>query len=186
MKSKTFSLECYVSEFAKILKSLLTTAVVSILIVSSFETKAGGPLCTQTSDCDDGNVCTIDSCDLIFGCQWFPVTCSDGDSCTLDVCDVLTGCTFPPDPLCFPTSSHHIVDFGGVLGLTFLPSNFVVYVGDTVTWIGDFSEPHTVTSTSVPAGAASFFQGAGPFTTFSYIVTVAGDYFYQCDFHFMT
>ena len=41
-------------------------------------------------DCDDGNVCTNDTCvNLPSGsdCTHTPVNCSDGDNCTDDVCD---------------------------------------------------------------------------------------------------
>ena len=32
--------------------------------------------------CDDGNACTVDSCDPALGCQTAPLVCDDGDACT--------------------------------------------------------------------------------------------------------
>jgi len=50
-------------------------------------------------DCDDGNVCTINSCDPDSGCANDPVDCDDGDACTIDSCDQVSGCdnTIPVD-----------------------------------------------------------------------------------------
>jgi len=50
-------------------------------------------------DCDDGDPCTIDACDLANGCVYTDVVCDDGDPCTEDECDVDFGCTvtFLPD-----------------------------------------------------------------------------------------
>jgi hypothetical protein len=43
--------------------------------------------------CDDGNACTIDSCDSAGGCAApEPTDCNDGDLCTTDSCDPVTGC----------------------------------------------------------------------------------------------
>jgi hypothetical protein len=46
--------------------------------------------------CDDGNACTVDSCDPQSGCQTAPLSCDDGDVCTQDACDPATGCTTTP------------------------------------------------------------------------------------------
>lgn len=43
-------------------------------------------------NCDDGDVCTSDSCDPVDGCQHGIVNCSDGVACTADTCDSLLGC----------------------------------------------------------------------------------------------
>ncbi len=53
---------------------------------------AGGP-----TDCDDGNACTLDTCDPLVGCVSLPTQspccigaasiCDDGDPCTDDFCD---------------------------------------------------------------------------------------------------
>jgi plastocyanin len=82
------------------------------------------------------------------------------------------------------TAAHattHVIQFGGELGFVYSPSTLNVSVGDTVQWQGDFSM-HPLSSTSVPNGAASFHNTAG--SSFSYHVTVAGTYHYQCDIHF--
>lgn len=78
-------------------------------------------------------------------------------------------------------ATTHVIQFGGSLGENYSPKSLAVLVGDTVEWVGDFSM-HPLSSVSVPAGAASFHQGSG--STFSYPVTLAGSYQYQCDFHF--
>ena len=44
--------------------------------------------------CDDGNPCTLDSCDPVSGCVHIAVSCDDGNACTTDSCDPTTGaCT---------------------------------------------------------------------------------------------
>jgi hypothetical protein len=47
-------------------------------------------LCRHDSECDDGNVCTADTCQPVLGCSHGPVpngaACSDGDACTNDSC----------------------------------------------------------------------------------------------------
>lgn len=48
-------------------------------------------------DCDDGNECTIDTCDSVAACDsGETITCSDSDLCTDDACDPVVGCVFPP------------------------------------------------------------------------------------------
>ena len=49
------------------------------------------PLC-QAGGCDDGNVCTTDSCDPAAGCLHPAISCDDGNACTTDLCDPMTGC----------------------------------------------------------------------------------------------
>ncbi|MEP6684722.1 MAG: plastocyanin/azurin family copper-binding protein [Parafilimonas sp.] len=65
----------------------------------------------------------------------------------------------------------------------FSPANVNAVVGDTIKWIWS-SGFHTTTSTSVPAGAATWdapMQGSGQ--TFLYKLTVAGSYNYFCSIH---
>jgi|WetSurMetagenome_2_1015567.scaffolds.fasta_scaffold618862_1 plastocyanin len=76
----------------------------------------------------------------------------------------------------------HTVQFGVSGALAYSPSSFSANVGDTVTWVGDFSM-HPLSSTTIPSGAASFHNTSGT-TPYSYVITVAGTYNYQCDFHF--
>ena len=42
-------------------------------------------------NCDDGNPCTVDSCDATGGCRNEEITCDDGNECTRDFCSGLTG-----------------------------------------------------------------------------------------------
>jgi cysteine-rich repeat protein len=44
------------------------------------------------ASCDDGNLCTTDSCDADGLCTHAPVSCDDGVVCTLDACDPAVGC----------------------------------------------------------------------------------------------
>jgi plastocyanin len=66
----------------------------------------------------------------------------------------------------------------------FTPNNLNVTVGDTIKWqwVNDI---HTTTSMTIPASAAPWDE---PITqtsqTFSYPVTVAGNYHYKCTPHF--
>ena len=77
-------------------------------------------------------------------------------------------------------ATTHIVQFGGSVGFAYSPASFPAVVGDTVTWEGDFSL-HPLSSTSVPAGAATWHNGSG--SSFKYVIRVAGAYHYQCDIH---
>ena len=60
----------------------------------------GGPLVT----CDDGNVCTIESCTAQAGCKFTAkpnLTCSDGNKCTLtDMCSAGGSCTGTAIAMC--------------------------------------------------------------------------------------
>ena len=51
--------------------------------------------CTSV-DCDDGDPCTVDTCDPASGCVHTPVDCDDGDPCTVDTCDPISGCVHTP------------------------------------------------------------------------------------------
>ncbi|MCX6282117.1 MAG: BACON domain-containing carbohydrate-binding protein [Bacteroidetes bacterium] len=65
----------------------------------------------------------------------------------------------------------------------FNPASMNITVGDTVKWIW-VSGTHTTTSTSIPAGAASWDQPiTSSNTTYSYTVTNAGTYSYKCTPH---
>ena len=44
------------------------------------------------TSCDDGDLCTADTCDAATGCAHGTVSCDDGDACTLDTCEAATGC----------------------------------------------------------------------------------------------
>jgi len=61
--------------------------------------RTGAGQCVHTPvDCDDGDPCTVDSCDPQTGaCLHSPVSCDDGDACTTDSCDPQTGaCVHTP------------------------------------------------------------------------------------------
>jgi plastocyanin len=77
-------------------------------------------------------------------------------------------------------ATDHVILFG-VGGFTYNPSNLTVNLGDNITFRGNFSS-HPLSSTSVPQGAATFSNTTGS-SDFTYTVTVAGNYAYQCDFH---
>jgi hypothetical protein len=70
--------------------------------------------CASSSDCDDGNACTVDQCADGFcaftptpGCCLSDVECEDGDACTADQC-ILDGaggrCARAPIPGCCETT----------------------------------------------------------------------------------
>jgi photosystem II stability/assembly factor-like uncharacterized protein len=46
-------------------------------------------------DCDDGDACTVGTCDYVDGtCDFTPVVCDDHEECTEDTCDPTDGCVF--------------------------------------------------------------------------------------------
>lgn len=63
----------------------------------------------------------------------------------------------------------------------FTPASFSANVGDVVVWTLN-SGTHTVESVSVPNGAATFNSGTIT-STYSYTITVAGNYAYHCGLH---
>ena len=68
-------------------------------------------------------------------------------------------------------------------GFSFSPNTSSLTVGDTVKWVWG-SGGHTTTSTSVPLGAATWNSPIDNVTTsFTYVITTAGQYNYQCNFH---
>ena len=77
-------------------------------------------------------------------------------------------------------ATTHLIQFGGSFGLSYSPQSISVAVGDTIQWQGDFTS-HPLSSTSVPAGAATFDNSAG--TVFTYRVQFPGTYTYKCDIH---
>src|ERR1700745_1645553 len=69
---------------------------------------------------------------------------------------------------------------------TYFPVNITVTIGvnNTIEWINDDTEPHTVTSFEVPSGAVTFnsdliLQGK----TFTVTLIVPGVYKYFCSWH---
>ncbi len=57
--------------------------------------------CTDDAQCEDGSVCTVDTCDDDGACVASPLNCNDVVPCTLDSCDPDTGCVHDlDDSLC--------------------------------------------------------------------------------------
>lgn len=64
-------------------------------LCSGVTCQAVGPI-----DCNDGNPCTVDSCDPQLGCQHASGVgpcCDDGNPCTVDSFDQSSGCVHTPD-----------------------------------------------------------------------------------------
>jgi len=54
-----------------------------------------GECATVRKNCDDGNACTVDFCDIDGNCVHIPINmslCDDNDLCTNDTCDPRIGC----------------------------------------------------------------------------------------------
>ncbi|MCB9543588.1 MAG: serine protease [bacterium] len=56
----------------------------------------GEPLCDGAAECDDGDPCTVDSCDPATGCHSATLACGAGASC------VAGACVPDPVPACLP------------------------------------------------------------------------------------
>lgn len=51
------------------------------------------------TSCDDGNVCNgVSECSGTTCTAGTPLNCDDGNPCTIDSCDPVKGCTYTPDP----------------------------------------------------------------------------------------
>jgi|SRR6185312_10156318 len=84
----------------------------------------------------------------------------------------------------YPSRVKSTIIYIRVENYAFSPSSVVCNVGDTVKWEW-VAGTHTTTSTSVPAGAATWSQAMNSnSTTFMYKVLIPGMYNYQCNFHF--
>jgi hypothetical protein len=57
------------------------------------------PFDWRPRNCDDGDGCTVDSCDPTKGCRYVFVDCDDGLACTIDSCDSSSG-TCTNQPIC--------------------------------------------------------------------------------------
>ncbi len=74
----------------------------------------------------------------------------------------------------------HTVSVGD---FAFAPNSLSIRLGDTIRW-NWANGLHTTTSTSVPAGAATWdFTLQSTSTSFIYVPTVEGTYNYKCSFH---
>ena len=66
----------------------------------------------------------------------------------------------------------------------YIPSNFVIKPGDSVTWINEDSAFHSVTSGTYDMPLELFDSGyLDPFETFSYTFDESGIYDYYCTLH---
>ena len=48
-----------------------------------------GAQCESDAECEDGNACTVDSCDSATGCSNEPVQCSPGEACVNGACETV-------------------------------------------------------------------------------------------------
>jgi hypothetical protein len=70
-----------------------------------FRTRGGQCIHTPVP-CDDGDACTVDSCDPAVGtCTHSPASCDDGNACTVDSCDPVGGCRHQVPPVVEPGPS---------------------------------------------------------------------------------
>jgi len=68
-------------------------------------------------------------------------------------------------------------------GVAFTPDTVNATVGDTLKWVWS-DGTHTTTSTTIPGGAPVWNAPLDlSHTSFIYVLTVAGTYNYQCNFH---
>ena len=66
----------------------------------------------------------------------------------------------------------------------FEPATLDACVGDTIKWVRSGSNPHTTTSTNVPAGAQTWNVIINSTTTsYTYVVDTTGTYDYECLYH---
>lgn len=89
-------------------------------------------------------------------------------------------------PVTFTASSTFLRIYAGYwYGIGFGPPDVTVPVGTTIEWLNPYDgRPHTITSSSVPAGEASFASGTLDLhDSFRFIPEVAGTWEYFCEIH---
>ena len=65
--------------------------------VCTLDTCEASKGCVNSANpCDDGDACTVDACDDKSGCKTTAVACKDGEVCSMDSCDPLAGCQHVP------------------------------------------------------------------------------------------
>lgn len=85
--------------------------------------------------------------------------------------------------ICIATSASATTHVITVRDFSFTPATLNVNLGDTVRWTW-VQGSHTTTSTTIPAGAASWDRlMTASSTGFTYVPTVSGTYNYQCTPH---
>ncbi len=77
-------------------------------------------------------------------------------------------------------ATTHTIKFSG---MSFTPDALDVSVGDTIVWSGNFGF-HEIQSLQIPSGASTFGPSQSTDVTLVYVVTVPGQYNYQCNIHF--
>lgn len=79
-------------------------------------------------------------------------------------------------------SNTQVISIGGTL---FTPNSVTASVGDTIKWVWA-NGIHTTTSTVIPAGAIPWNSSMdSAHTTFTYVISIPGQYNYQCSFHYL-
>jgi hypothetical protein len=65
-------------------------------LVYTFDSFSVKSYCTTNPDCDDGNACNgVESCSANTCVPGVPLVCNDGNVCTNDTCNPASGCQFP-------------------------------------------------------------------------------------------
>ena len=72
----------------------------SVCTDDSCDSAAGCQHVNNSSSCDDGSVCTEGDYCSQGACGGTAVTCDDADDCTTDTCNPVSGCVFTPVPGC--------------------------------------------------------------------------------------
>ncbi|MGI0090111.1 MAG: cupredoxin domain-containing protein, partial [Nitrososphaerales archaeon] len=69
--------------------------------------------------------------------------------------------------------------------VTFFPQNVTLIIGhnNTVEWTNNDTTTHTITSVTIPSGAASFNDFISPGGKYTYDFTMPGTYYYVCTLH---
>src|SRR5213592_1686886 len=75
----------------------------------------GGGLRPDGTPCSDGDACTVgDSCAGGACTAGFPLSCDDGDLCTDDTCEPFGGCVFAPVPCWNIAGTARVAGLGGI------------------------------------------------------------------------
>ncbi len=63
-----------------------------LIRVDDLHVVVDAPPCMFHSNCEDGTVCTVDTCNLDGTCNHDSIDCNDGLFCTVDTCNPASGC----------------------------------------------------------------------------------------------
>jgi len=64
----------------------------ALLLLLFLPGQALAVLCTSNAECDDGDLCTVDICNVSGGCEYTSLSCDDGNACSMDSCNPSVGC----------------------------------------------------------------------------------------------